>query len=478
MHLHSILWFGLGVAVTTYFYRRIMGPTAVAGLAVLLFALDDAHGFPVAWIANRNGVISFCLGMITLFYFVQWRQTKQRRARNLALLCFGLTLLAAEAGVAALPYLVAYLLILDRETIANRVRALAPFLLIFLLWLAIHRLLGYGERGTGLYLDPLSAPLYFLRSIVERVPILLLSQWALPPAGLYAYLPVSYQQGWWVLAVIVVGGIAYALGRALRHDRIARFWAIGMGLALIVACTSQPGERLLWFVGIGGMGLLAQWMAKLWHTVRTSAVRSMRRRFAWSTLLALGLIHFIHAPIFLSREARLMAAGATIAQAIDSLPVDEAFRMQTAVVVNEPLFFYSSYALPARSIEAKPFPLRLRHLVSTFNAIEITRPSANQLLIRPQGGFLVEGARLARAPTMPIALAGAPWARFELTDMIVEVTSIDEQGQPNAALFTFAMPLEDPAIRWLTWDQATGKFVDFPLPAIGATIKLPPLVEF
>lgn len=248
----------------------------------------------------------------------------------------------------------------------------------------------------------------------------------------------------------------------------------GMGLALMVACTSQPGERLLWFVGIGGMRLLAQGMTSLWQAVRVSVGRAWRRRLAWSILLTLGLIHCIHAPIFLSREARLLAAGATIAQAIDSLPMDEAFSTQTAVIVNEPIFFYSAYALPACSIAAKPFPLRLRHLVSTFNAITITRPSVNQLLIRPQGGFLTRGARLARAATMPIVLG----ARFALTDMVVEVTAVDEQGQPTEARFTFATPLEDPALRWLTWDQATGAYVAFPLPAIGATIELPPLVEF
>ncbi len=54
MHAQSILWFGALVAVVAILYRRIMGVTCVAGVAAFLYAIDDAHGTPVGWLANRN----------------------------------------------------------------------------------------------------------------------------------------------------------------------------------------------------------------------------------------------------------------------------------------------------------------------------------------------------------------------------------------------------------------------------------------
>lgn len=473
MHLHNLLWFAAAIALTTRLYQRLMGPTMVAGLAALFYAVDDAHGLPVAWIANRNGVISFGLGILCLLFFVHWRQTEARRSGWMAAFCFALALLAAEAGVATLSYVVAYLLILDRKRIGQRLIAFAPFGGIFLLWIATHRVLGYGEHGTGLYLDPFGAPLFFLQCIIERAPILLLSQFGLPPAAVYVYLPQQLQQAWWALAVVVSLGIGWGLWRLLWRDAVARFWAVGMGLALIVACTSQPNERLLWFAGVGAMGLLAQWVAVLWRSARGSGGR-LSRLGTGALLASIGLIHLVHAPIFLNREARLPSAGVEIQQALDSFPADEAFRSQTAVVINAPIFFYSSYLLPARSVAQEPFPLRVHQLVSSFNAIDISRPSAEELVIQPDGGFLTGGARLLRSPTMPMAQGD----RFELTGMHIEVTTLTSDGEPLAARFVFSTPLEDASLRWLNWDAGNGIFVPFSLPAVGETVTLPPLVDF
>jgi hypothetical protein len=63
MHLHNLLWFVVMVILAGYFYRETMGVTLTAGLACLLFAIDDAHAWPAAWIANRNAPTLrwFCL---------------------------------------------------------------------------------------------------------------------------------------------------------------------------------------------------------------------------------------------------------------------------------------------------------------------------------------------------------------------------------------------------------------------------------
>jgi hypothetical protein len=59
MHAQSLLWFAACVAVAARAYRRFQGPTWVAGLAALMFAVDDAHANPAGWIANRNATRCF-----------------------------------------------------------------------------------------------------------------------------------------------------------------------------------------------------------------------------------------------------------------------------------------------------------------------------------------------------------------------------------------------------------------------------------
>ncbi len=51
MHAHSLIWLGLAAATAAFLYRRFE-PSATAGLAVLLFAIDDAHIMPAMWLAN------------------------------------------------------------------------------------------------------------------------------------------------------------------------------------------------------------------------------------------------------------------------------------------------------------------------------------------------------------------------------------------------------------------------------------------
>ncbi len=47
----------------------------------------------------------------------------------------------------------------------------------------------------------------------------------------------------------------------LRRDPLSRFLALGMVLAAIPSCATYPNDRLLFFTGIGGMGLVMQYIA-------------------------------------------------------------------------------------------------------------------------------------------------------------------------------------------------------------------------
>jgi hypothetical protein len=45
MHLHSVLWMAALAALVGALYRRVVGAAWIAGLATLLYAVNDGHGF-------------------------------------------------------------------------------------------------------------------------------------------------------------------------------------------------------------------------------------------------------------------------------------------------------------------------------------------------------------------------------------------------------------------------------------------------
>lgn len=120
MHVHSLLWLGAVIWVIAKLYRRIIGSEWVAGLAGLLFAIDNAHGIPAGFICNRNTLIAAFFGGLTLLAHVRWRQDGWRPGTVWGPLCYLLGLLSKESALATGAYLFAYTLFLDRGRMRRR----------------------------------------------------------------------------------------------------------------------------------------------------------------------------------------------------------------------------------------------------------------------------------------------------------------------------------------------------------------------
>lgn len=76
MHAHSLVWLALAVGVVALLYRRLHGSGAVAGLAALLLAMEDAHAGPAGWIANRNALIAMVFAVAALLFHDRWRRRR------------------------------------------------------------------------------------------------------------------------------------------------------------------------------------------------------------------------------------------------------------------------------------------------------------------------------------------------------------------------------------------------------------------
>src|SRR5690606_22597983 len=106
-HLHSIAWYLALLALVLALYRRVLPPGA-AELAVLFFAVDDAHSIPVGWLANRNSLVAAVPALAGLLLHLEWRERGFKPGAPLSALAYAVALLGGESALGALAYVGAY----------------------------------------------------------------------------------------------------------------------------------------------------------------------------------------------------------------------------------------------------------------------------------------------------------------------------------------------------------------------------------
>ncbi len=489
MHLHSLLWFGGVVVAAAFFYRRTFRCAWVAGLAALLFAVDDAHGTPAVWLANRNAVIGAFFGLFALIAHDRWRRGGRRVWAILAPLAFSIGLLSKESTVAVGAYLAAYALCLDRGSRVGRLASLVPCAGVAVLWWVAYRQLAYGTVGSGWYVDPGVDPGQFARAVLARAPILLAWQWVIPADLEWALSAKTAHVLWLAVSGLLLVGAA-AMIPLLRRDPVARFWAMGMVLSVLPACTAYPDARLLFFVGLGGMGLLAQFVAGVlreWRRQPSLTWRCLPARVLGAVLV---VIHLCVAPVTLARTpAFFKRVGRAAVQPAASLPAEPLAVFRTTLIVSTPSYSTFAYSALTRLLHGEPYLSRTLVLGSGGQPIAIHRPDDRTLLLHPEGGFLAYAGgagrrgeleqllfdqrcvmqsldRVYRDPTrMKIG------QRIGLMEVTVEITAVTDDGRPSEVACRFPFALEHPHWRWLQWkDEA---YVPFPLPAVGERVTLP-----
>ncbi len=470
MHLHSVAWYGLLVLGAAALYRRMMGAGVAAGLALVLFAIDDAHAMPAAWLANRNAMVSAVFGIVAVLAHIHWRRDGRTTAGGVALLCTTLSLLSAEAGVGTFAYLAAYAACLERGKWYKRAATLAPYIMILIVWRIVWTIGNHGVQHLGLYIDPVSEPGPFVLGLIQRVPLLMLGQWAMPPAEIAIILSNPLVLALQIAGVAITAVVAAAFAPLIRRDPVARFWALGMVLSLVPICASFPANRLLSYVGIGAFGLLAQFLAAVLRLgngahLDLSGYRP-RRVLGWS----LVVMHLFLAPLGMMMSA---AYPTGFQRLTDQLTVrtalDPAVETQDLIIVNAPSVMHAMYLSVQRELAGQPVPRHTRVLAPALPAISVHRTDERTLVIRPEKSFIAwEFDHLFRSKRRPMSVG----QRVRLTGLTIEVTKLTPDLRPAEAVFQFAVPLEDRSLRWLEWKD--GEFVSFTPPRIGETIELRP----
>jgi hypothetical protein len=246
-HLHSVAWFLLVLVGAGALLRRWLPPPA-ALLALLIFAIDDAHWMPVAWLASRHGAVAAAAVFAGIWAHLRWRDDGWRAGLPLSLAAYAVGLAAGESALQALAYLYGDELFGTGKA-EGRWRRLLPVTALLFAYGALRRPLGAMVEGSGIYFDPLVHPLRFLGALPTRLAMLLGDLIGGMPSDLWFPFPelepLLVVVGLGVM--VLVGWVLARLWRRLPPSEARPLRGILAGglLALLPGAAGLPGSRLL-----------------------------------------------------------------------------------------------------------------------------------------------------------------------------------------------------------------------------------------
>jgi hypothetical protein len=442
-HLHSLLWWLLLLLLLGALLRRLL-PVRVAALALLIFAVDDAHWMSIAWLSNRHAAVATAAVLAGILCHLRWRDDGARGGVLLSLGCYAAGLAAGEAALQALAYLYSDELFgSGRGSLRARVARLLPASALVLTYGAVRHPLGAGVTGSGIYHDPLAQPLRFLAAAPGRLGVLLADLLGGMPSDLWMALPklepILIALG--VAVTALVGWLALRVLTPPSERGPLVGLCVGGFLALILGSAGLPGSRLLLAPSLATAALFA--------TLLSSATTPRAARI-W--IIA---VHLVLAPLFLLvNEAQAITIGRRARQAIAASALDG-----DVVVVTTPDPLVALYTPYMEAERGAPRFNNWQVLSFAPVDLELKRAGADELVLRTQEGRFFEAPeeRLLRDGPVP------PGERIEQPGLVARVIS------PTEIDFRFTRPLE--SVNLVTWRDGALRHLPLPRPGGRVTIR-------
>ncbi|HKP61429.1 MAG TPA: hypothetical protein VJV78_32090 [Polyangiales bacterium] len=424
---------------------EVRGPPLAAALAGLAFALDDAHGSSVGWISGRNTLLAATFGLAAFYFYL-----RRSWAGPLSL---ALGFLSGEGALQACCYLLAHALVLDRRLVRARARSLAPYAVVVLIWASWYLSQGYGVRNSGWYRTP-SLSSFF--AWLWDLPLWLGGTLVASFATLSLLFDGAITRVIWIGALALV---APPLIAAVRHSRLARFYALGTLLCCLPLLTTRPQDRLLLFASFGAAGWLGECLA-----MRASLPGYARRAATGLGVLHLGLSPLLY-PAQLGQTEPIERSSRELACALHAVADSS-----QVVVVNLPFDVFHSLARSQLRAAGAALPVHSHVLYAGSSELQVQRTDARTLLVHAHEGWFADSYERLLVSLDPGFKVDQHW---QLSGMRVEIAHVDARRAPNVVRFVFPTPLEDPTRHWLQWRGQHPEV--WKVPAIGKTVSLPAL---
>jgi hypothetical protein len=462
MHLHSVAWWAFAVLAVRALYRRAFS-ARIALIATVIFALAPCHTMPLAWLANREAIVSLAFGALALSAHTRWRDKGRPRDALVAGALFALAFLGGGEYALCFGGYALALELTRRRTLGARALGLLPFGAPALAYLAVRASFGYGAIGSGFYADPIKAPLAFLGSVPWRFVALLANGWLSLEAHTYALGPP------WVAGLVVAAALAVALVPMRRAfacleeepRRTATWLALGSILCLAPVLAVAPSPRVLGVATIGIAAAIAIVLDHAWFPSQREARRGAAE-LTQLTAVALGFAHLVHGPVSAWLEARHIRSDAVqfASRAAWLRHRVDPGTAEIGVVRGLAMTMFMPFA-----IDAQAHPPRAWRLLSHCGHVLVLRRDEKTLeLVVPRARSLFPEAELSlwRSTDTPFQVGDTVAA----PGMKVTILDADEHG-PVRARFDLEEGA-DARFAWFSEDYDAWHDVSLPRPGFGA----------
>ncbi len=460
LHLHSLAWWVAAVFAARALYRRFFSDRVVL-LATAIFALAPCHTLPLAWLANREALVSLVFGALGLGAYVRFRDERHARDALAAGALFLLSVLGGEYGLAFAGYVLAVEFVRPKEAWGARFVGVLPFALPTAAYLVVRSRLHYGTVGSGFYSDPLSAPWTFLSTAPVRLMTLLVDSWITVDAETW---PSSTPT--WVLAaffLVVAGALFLPLRRVFAQldpatRRTASWLVLGSVLSLAPTLAVVPSSRLLGVSYIGVAAVIALLLDHVWFP---SKLPSVKDELLQNAAVLLGFAHLIHGPVtgwLIGRRFQQSAVEFPAHTRVLREILHDPAHSDVVLVRGLSGQFFAPFALDEHG---RP-PARWRVLAHAGHVLVMRTDAHTLRLATPKDKtlFPAGAGNLFRSPDLPLAVGDevqAPGVR-------ITIEAVGSQG-PSQATFEFDQDLDDSTLTWMVED--TDGFKEAALPPVG-----------
>jgi len=459
-HLHSLAWWAAASVGVYALFRRTL-PRRVAGMGAMVFAVAPCHTIPLAWLANREALVSTALGVAALVAYSSWRLERRARDALASAVLFSLAMLAGEYSICIGGYVAAMEITMRRESIARRLAGAMTFLVPTVAYLAVRRALHYGARAGGMYHDPFWNFAGFARGLPHRLGALLCMGWL----GLDELLLI-FASVWTVAALVAVGAalLAVPVARAFRAlegpTRQAATWLLlGSFFSLAPMLAVEPSARLLGIAVIGVSAVVALALDRAWFPPTPEPRRGVPELAGW---LALGLafVHLVRAPVTSVLTTRVTSDVARAIARRMSWAREHAAGKSTLVVLRAD---FLTTAIFAPCMLGDAGAVRWRVLSYEAGRVLLLRTSDRSLeLVASPRPIFPMGPRQVFRDFDHSLHAGDT---VDVEGMKATVLQLDKDEMPRRVRFDFDRSLDDPSFLWLK--ETDDGFEEQPMPRIG-----------
>ncbi len=462
-HAHQILWLGALVTIGATIQRRVL-PGSLAGLAMLIWAVDVSHAMPGGWIANRNALNAILPALLGLLFHLRWREEDWKPGLPLSLVAYTIGLMGGEAALGILAYVAAYELVGTRH---RSLKALLPATLVVLAYLGLYKAMSLGTHASGIYIDPIASPLRWLSEVPRKLLIFAAADLAGFPAVLSSLNPQFLTPQLVVgLGVLVhVSLLGHWVWKQMEPDRRRTLGWLGLGAlgALLPSLSTFPSDRLLQASSLGTSALVAAILVTARDTVGAP------RLAKWAALPLAGVALVVMPLAGLATQGTLLTIGRWADEVAQEAELDNETLATTHQVVLAASTHEVGFYLPfIRWKQTGVLADSWRVLSVAPHDHRFTRTGPQTLEMEVVDGTLLTGLfeAMFRGPDHPLVVGDV----LDAGPLTAEILAVGEPG-PSRVRFQFEGELDGPDYRWLMWTPEGLVRVD--LPALGETLVVP-----